>query len=154
MLPDLPDQIGDAHPIGMVTADGVCDTRACRAAIAARQPSSRPARPANRGKNRRQGQRYGKRCPSQLPMPWPGYLAAIDRLSPTKSARGQDTLLQAPGREHHVPRHRQAGRRAADQGRHPDPPHRPRKATHPAHRIDRSRERDTPAFRAFAQQSQ
>ena len=36
ILPDLLDQIPAAQPIGMVTADRACDTRACHAAIAAR----------------------------------------------------------------------------------------------------------------------
>src|SRR3990167_7002927 len=36
MLPDLLDQIPGGQPIGMVTADGAYDTRACHAAIAAR----------------------------------------------------------------------------------------------------------------------
>lgn len=35
-LPDLLDQIPRDLPLGMVTADGACDTRACHAAIAAR----------------------------------------------------------------------------------------------------------------------
>ena len=35
ILPDLLDRIADGQRIGMVTADGACDTRACRAAIAA-----------------------------------------------------------------------------------------------------------------------
>lgn len=36
MLPDLLDQIPDDQPLGIVTADGAYDTRACHAAIAAR----------------------------------------------------------------------------------------------------------------------
>jgi hypothetical protein len=36
ILPDLLDQIADGQRIGMVTADGAYDTRACHAAIAAR----------------------------------------------------------------------------------------------------------------------
>jgi len=36
MLPELLDQIPDDQPLGIVTADGAYDTRACHAAIAAR----------------------------------------------------------------------------------------------------------------------
>jgi len=36
VLPDLLDQIADDQPLGIVSADGACDTRACHAAIAAR----------------------------------------------------------------------------------------------------------------------
>lgn len=36
VMPDLLNQIPDDQPLGMVTADGACDTRACHAAIAAR----------------------------------------------------------------------------------------------------------------------
>jgi hypothetical protein len=40
VLPDLLDQIPDDQPIGIVTADGACDTRACHAAIAARRAAA------------------------------------------------------------------------------------------------------------------
>jgi hypothetical protein len=36
ILPDLLEQIPDDQPLGIVTADGACDTRTCHAAIAAR----------------------------------------------------------------------------------------------------------------------
>lgn len=40
VLPDLVDQIADGQRIGMVTADGAYDTRACHAAIAARRAAA------------------------------------------------------------------------------------------------------------------
>jgi len=40
MLPKLLEQIPPEEPIGTVTADGACDTRACHAAIAARQATA------------------------------------------------------------------------------------------------------------------
>ena len=153
LLPDLLDQIPDDQPLGMVTADGAYDTRACHAAIA-RGRCSHPApqeRQAVEGAHRRGGR--AQRCPSQLPSPWPGHLEALDRLPPTKSGRGQDALLQAPGRARHVPRLRSPGGRASDQGGHPQPLHRPRNTPHAARRIGLSRERGTPAFSTFAQQS-
>lgn len=72
VLPDLLDQIVDDQPLGIVTADGAYDTRACHrfGAFAApsgatvpfapsrrvgRRRSSRPARTASRGRNTPQG---------------------------------------------------------------------------------------------------
>lgn len=54
VLADLLDQIPGDQPLGMVTADGACGTRARHAAIAARRQSSRPAGTPSRGRNRPQ----------------------------------------------------------------------------------------------------
>ncbi len=40
MLPELLAQISPEEPIGLVTADGACDTRPCHAALAARRASA------------------------------------------------------------------------------------------------------------------
>ena len=130
MLPDLLNQIPDDQPLGIVTADGAYDTRACHAAIAARGAAAlaiglepmapqwlAPApqeRQAMEG-NHRRGDGAQRRS-AQLPPPWPGHLEALDRLSPTKSGRSKDALPQAPGRARHVSRLRPPGRRASDQG--------------------------------------
>ncbi|MGL6209867.1 MAG: hypothetical protein ACRC14_08580 [Paracoccaceae bacterium] len=39
ILPDLLDQIPGDQPLGMVTADGACETRTCHPALAARRRS-------------------------------------------------------------------------------------------------------------------
>lgn len=49
MLPDLLDQIPADEPVGIVTADGAYDTRACHAAIAARGAAA-VAPPGKNGK--------------------------------------------------------------------------------------------------------
>ena len=56
MLPDQLDQIPGDQPLGIVTADGAYDTRACHAAIAARGAAAviPPRSNGNPGKNTRQ----------------------------------------------------------------------------------------------------
>jgi len=104
MHPDLPDQIAGNQPIGLVTAAGAYDTRACHAAIAPRGAAA-VIPPRNNGMETavcRGGQTL--RCPSRLPTIWSHYLEAMDRLPPTKSGRSQDALLHALGPARHVPR--------------------------------------------------
>lgn len=100
VLPDLLDQIPADLPLGIVTADGANNTRACHAAIAARGAAA--AIPHRRGGR-------AQRCPSQLPSPRSSHLEPLDRLPPTKPCRGQDALLKASGRARHVPRLRPPG---------------------------------------------
>ncbi len=148
-------------PPGPVTADGACDTRAIHAAITARGaaalsgtlPDQWRSCPPPAPKNGQPGKNRQQESPAQLSTPWPGDLEARDRLSPTKSGRNPHARLQAHQRARHVPRLRKAGCRASDQGRNPEPLHRSRNAAHAACRTGLSRERESPAFRGFAQQS-
>ena len=82
-----------------------------------------------------------QRGPAKLPPSWSGDLAALDGRPPTKPGRSQNALLQIIGRARHVTRLRPPGRRASDQGSHPEPLHRNRNPAHAAHSIGRARAR-------------
>ena len=150
--PDLLDQIPVDQPIGIVTADGAYDTRACHAAIAARGAAT-VIPPRKNGKPWGEHTAGGRaqRCPALLPPPWQGDLEALDRLPPTKSSRGKDALLETSGGARHVPRLRSAARRASDQGGNIEPLHRHRSAAHAARRISLSTERAPSAISRFVQ---
>jgi hypothetical protein len=92
VLPDLPDQIPDDQPIGIVTADGAYDTRACHCAIAARGAAavSPPRRDGKPRKEHTGRSARAQRCLAQLPSPRPGRPEALDRPSSRTSGRSKD----------------------------------------------------------------
>ena len=79
MLPDLLDQIPADEPVGIVTADGAYDTRACHAAIAARGGcSTRQERQAlegthGRSAGRNETLRVSQRIGRAIWRRWSGY---------------------------------------------------------------------------------
>ena len=98
MLSKLLKQIPAEEPIGTVTADGAYDTRACHAAIAARQataviPTRRNGRPWKettpgaqaRNDILRASRHFGRAI-------WRN----LERVPPTKSHRGENEMPQAP----------------------------------------------------------
>jgi hypothetical protein len=62
-----------------------------------------------------------KRDPPHHPTLRPRDLAALDRVSSTKSCRNENALLQAARRARYGTRLRQTGGLTADQGRDPEP---------------------------------
>lgn len=99
MLPRLPEQSPPEAPVGSVTAEGACGTRACHAAIAAREagaaiPLRRNGRPWQGGHTRSAG---AQRDPARKPPLRPDGPEALARASATTPGRGEDAVPELPG---------------------------------------------------------
>ena len=120
---------------------------------AAPAPSYRHARTPGQGWRPQTGRPSQERHNPRDPPSWPYDLTAMERLPPTKSGRDQNAVLQAAGRACYGARLRQAGRRTADQGRYPEPLHRPGNAANSTRGMSPFKGRENSASGCFVQQS-
>jgi hypothetical protein len=167
MLPELLDQIPRDQEIATVTADGAFDTRKCHDAIAARgaaaiippRMNAKPWKPDTAGAPRHCPRTNGGQCldpqrdPADIEARRSNHLATMERLSPPKPCRNQNALCETAGPTPERTGLRPSGRRVPRPRRRPQRLHRARHTHHRARRISPFRERETPTFSRFVQQS-